>query len=236
MAARRRPVPSGEEVVVELRPHWASLGWPLVALIGAVVVVVAVAAAFPGLPVAVSDAMLAVLLVVALWLSLRWTRRRATSLVVTTDRLVTRAGILGRRGTEVRLDQIASLSHHQSLFERAVGTGHLVVERIGTPQPVIFDHVPRPAAVHRVVADQAALARAPGGTRSSAFPAAPAPPGPTPSWRGDTPPAGVARVDRVEGSSASVGARLAELAELYRRGLVTDAEYSSKRMELLDQL
>jgi Bacterial PH domain len=209
---------------VELRPHWASLGWPLVALVVAVVAVVAVAAAFPGLPVGVSDALLVVILVIASWLTLRWLRRRATSLVLTTDRLVTRAGIIGRRGTEVRLDQVASLSHYQSLFERTVGTGHLVVERIGTPVPVIFDHVPRPATVHRLVAEQCALARAPWGGSTA--------PAPSPSWR-DTPPAGLVRA---EGPPGTVGARLAELAELYRQGLVTDAEYSSKRMELLDQL
>jgi hypothetical protein len=220
MPFRRRLLTDGEEVVVELRPHWASLGWPLVAMVAAVVAAVGVAAAVPGLPVWGGDALLVVVLVAAAWLSARWLRRRATCLVLTTDRIVTRAGVFGRRGSAVRLDQIAAMSHHQSMFERVLGTGRLVVERAGTGEVVVFDHVPRPGLVERIVSEQLHEAGSP---RDS---------WPGPEVRSPvTPPAGVP-----VGGGSSVTARLAELAELHRRGLVTDAEYADRRTRLLDQL
>lgn len=220
MPFRRRLLTDGEEVVAELRPHWASLGWPLVAMVAAVVAAVGVAAAVPGLPVWAGDALLVVVLVAAAWLLARWLRRRSMCLVLTTDRIVTRAGVFGRQGSAVGLDQITGLSHHQSLFERALGTGRLVVERAGTGDVVVFDHVPRPGVVERLVSEQLHEAGPRRDHWAGGVDGAPA-----------TPPAGVP-----VGGRSSVTARLAELAELHRRGLVTDAEYADRRTRLLDQL
>jgi Bacterial PH domain len=170
--------------------------------------------------------------------------------VLTTDRILTRAGVMGRRGSDLRLDQIAGISHHQNLVERVVGTGRLALRQAGTGNIVVFDHVPRPDVVHRLVAEQAALRSGAGVEQRGPGPPArsrhdrglapyPAASRPVPAWEA-TPPAGVAAVSDPPATghqaSPSVAERLVELAELHRRGLVTDAEYSSKRMQLLDQL
>ena len=48
----RRLLTEGEDVVVELRPHWAFLGWPLVATFAGLALFVGIAlVAFPHAPV-----------------------------------------------------------------------------------------------------------------------------------------------------------------------------------------
>jgi pyridoxine/pyridoxamine 5'-phosphate oxidase len=53
---------------------------------------------------------------------------------------------------------------------------------------------------------------------------------------GDTPPSGTATVTRPVHGEPSVTDRLVELDELRRRGIVTEAEFASKKAELLDRL
>ncbi len=53
---------------------------------------------------------------------------------------------------------------------------------------------------------------------------------------GDTPPSGIARVSPSPHGEETVAERLVQLDELRRRGIVTDAEFASKKAELLDRL
>jgi Short C-terminal domain len=97
---------------------------------------------------------------------------------------------------------------------------------------VIFDHVPRPAAVQAVITEQInALHHRHVAASDSAW-EVDAGPGPT----GDTPPAGTPRVPRAPFGEGSVAGRLVELDELRRRGILTEAEFASKKAELLDRL
>src|ERR1700736_5171384 len=95
-----RLLTDGEEVVVELRPHWVTLGWPLVTAVAAIVLAIGVVAAFPPIPIGVVYLLVAIVVVAALWLAGRMVRWFTTSLVVTTSRIVQRSGVLSRRGRE----------------------------------------------------------------------------------------------------------------------------------------
>ncbi len=140
----RRLLTDDEEVVVELRPHWAFLGWALVVTVGVVALAIAVIAADPHAPVGVLYVLLGMVGVCALWLSGRLVRWFATGLVVTTDRIVQRSGVMARNGLELRLERVNQLSYHQSLSGRVLRTGQLLVEVGGETGVVEFDHVPRP--------------------------------------------------------------------------------------------
>ncbi len=56
-------------MIVELRPTWLVLGWPLVAVIGAAALAIVVVVTFPTAPSAVGYLMLAILLIAAGWLA-----------------------------------------------------------------------------------------------------------------------------------------------------------------------
>ena len=233
MAFPRRLLTEGESVVLELRPHWLVLGWSAPAVAAAVTAVVAVTIAYPKAPVAVGEALLALVAVAALWLAERAVRRSTTVLVVTNARLVQRSGVLARQGVEVQLDRINEISYRQSIGERMLGTGRLYLEVGGERGFISFDHVPRPSAVAAVLHEQlgarGAVAKAPAhdavqsrvhrhGHRHSAH-------------MYDTPPAGVPVVE-----SRSVAQQLLELDELYRRGLLSEAEFDERRARLVDLL
>ncbi|HUI02979.1 MAG TPA: PH domain-containing protein [Acidimicrobiales bacterium] len=228
----RRLLTEDEEVVVELRPHWAFLGWPLVSAVGAVALAIAVLVAFSKAPAGVMYVLLVLVGGTALWLGGRLVRWFATTLVVTNTRIVQRSGVLARNGFELRLERVNQLSYHQSIVDRVFRTGELHVEMGGETGVVIFDHVPRPAAVQSVITEQInALHRGHAAASDSTWEVEPGP-GPT----GDTPPSGTTRVARTAFEEGSVAGRLVELDELRRRGILTDAEFASKKAELLDRL
>ncbi len=95
---------SGPVVVVVL----ATVGAVLVRDVGDVLVVGLLAVAALGL----------------LWLAVRYARWATTNFVVTTDRLVFRAGVLGKRGKEIPLERVNDIAVTQTVFERLIGPAH----------------------------------------------------------------------------------------------------------------
>lgn len=231
--------------MVELRPHWAFLGWPLVAGIAAAVLVVGIDVAFSPLPAGVGDVLLAVLAVALLWLAGRALRWVTTSLVLTTTRIVERSGVFGRRALEIRLERINELSYHQSLAARMARTGELMVETGGESGDIVFDHVPRPAAFQSLITEQISAFHDARRVRPMSPPDGAD--GPGAPYHADTPPRGLAAVapaapstttspTTAPGSPPSVADRLMQLGELRRRGIVSAAEFEAKKAELLQQL
>jgi hypothetical protein len=245
----RRLLTEDEEVVVEIRPHWAFLGRPLVVAVGVVTLSIVVVVAFSKAPPAVLYILLVLVACSALWLVARLVRWFATSLVVTTTRIVQRSGVFGRTGLELRLERVNQLSYHQSISDRILRTGELHVEMGGETGVVVFDRVPRPAAVQSIITEQidALRHRSVVPVSSGAVES-----GPVGSWHedgatrhpprngvamsDDTPPSGTARMSRPPHGEETVADRLMQLDELRRRGIVTDEEFASKKAELLDRL
>jgi membrane protein YdbS with pleckstrin-like domain len=241
----RRLLTEGEEVVVELRPHWAFLGWPLVAAVAALVLFVGLdVVAFPHAPVGVRYVLLAVLAVALVWLAGRTLRWVTTSLVLTTTRLLERSGVLGRRALEIRLERINELSYHQSLPGRVARTGELMIETGGESGDIMFEHVPRPSALQSLITEQISAFHE---NRRIRFGASPVPTdGPGAPYHEDTPPTGGPPVTAAgpaadpgpgrAGAAPTVADRLMQLGELRRRGIVSAAEFEAKKAELLEQL
>jgi uncharacterized membrane protein YdbT with pleckstrin-like domain len=132
---------SDEEVVLHLRPHWrrlvAPVGWVvlvLAAVIGGFVI-------WGGNGALVLGVLgLGLLLWVALWPYLEW---RATHYVFTTERVLTREGVLARRGRDIPLARINDVSFSHSLLERMLGSGTLTVESAGERGQLVLADLPR---------------------------------------------------------------------------------------------
>ena len=257
MTFPRKLLTEGEDVVVDLRPHWAFLGWPLLATIAAVVLAIAVEVSYSNAPNGLLYVLLAAIALTGLWLAGRVLRWVTTSLVLTTMRIVERSGVFARRALEIRLERINELSYHQSLAARLGRTGEVMVEMGGETGVIVFEHVPRPAAFQSLITEH--MSALPDPRRPSSASAVPA------SWVTDTtPPTGAPVVSGAssragvpgasggavpdwavpEGAAASSGAgaapsvadRLTQLSELRRRGVVTEAEFEAKKAQLLELL
>jgi len=143
----RKLLNDGEDVVIDLVPHWSTLVKPVAAL-----VVVAAATIVGFIVTTVLGYVLAVVLVVvAGWVGLRILRRQTTNFVVTTDRLVYRSGIVAKHGKEIPLERVNDIAFHQTVFERLIGTGDLSIESAGAQSRETFDDIPRPAAVQNEI-------------------------------------------------------------------------------------
>ena len=116
------------------------------------VLAILVSAKVPGVA---HDPVLILCLVLVLIALARFVRRYArwatTDVVLTTDRLILRAGVLSKSGREIPLERINDISFHQSLFERVIGAGDLTVESAGERGQERLRMVPRPEQLQREI-------------------------------------------------------------------------------------
>src|SRR3954451_15931073 len=204
MAFPKKYLNDAEEIILDLRPHWFFLVGPAAALIGALVLAIWVSQAidsdfalFPALAVAV---------VALVWCLRRLAEWITTDFVLTTDRLIYRKGILSRQGKEIPLERVNDVSYNQSLFQRLLGAGDLLVESGGERGQSQFGSFAHPQDIqndiHRAI--EAAAAR--DADRM----------------------AGRRELSPLE--------QLEKLEELRQRGVISQAEFDLKKAKLLDRL
>jgi uncharacterized membrane protein YdbT with pleckstrin-like domain len=145
----RKFLNEGEEVVVDLRPHWWFMAGPGALLVVSLVVLVAAAArSFDSW---VIWGLAGIVVASLAWFTGRYARWATTNFVVTTDRLVYRRGVIAKRGIEIPLDRVNTIFSNQSIFERLVGTGDLTIESGGEQGRETFTQIPRPAEVQQEI-------------------------------------------------------------------------------------
>lgn len=198
----RKYLNEGEEIILDLRPHWFYLAGPVSGLVAALVVAILVrhVSYFVLFPV------LALALVALLWFLGRYGKWVTTNFVLTSDRLIYRAGVTSRQGREIPLERINDVSFHQSLFQRVLGAGDLLFESGGERGQEQFGSFAHPQdiqnEIHRAI--EAAAAR--DADRM----------------------AGRRELSPLE--------QLEKLDELRQRGVITQAEFDQKKAKLLDRL
>jgi uncharacterized membrane protein YdbT with pleckstrin-like domain len=215
----------GEEIAVDCNPHWwyfAEVGGAGFALLILAVLVFSVHGDVGKVLKWLWVIAFIVWLGAVLW---RWLTWRTTHFVVTTDRLIVRSGVFARKGREIPLERINDITFHQSLFERLLGSGDLIVESAGTQGQQVFGDIPNPEFIHGEIYRQVE-----GNSRRTAE---------------------YSRIDPTEladaltqrapaappaGDATSVPDQLERLAQLRDKGVITQAEFEAKKAELLGRL
>jgi uncharacterized membrane protein YdbT with pleckstrin-like domain len=152
MGYPRRLLGEGERIEHELHPHWKALVLPIL-----LVPVVAGVASFLYFSVPAwrvrTELRWAIIVVAVLILLfgtlvpyLRW---RTTLYVLTSDRIITRTGVLSRAGRDIPLSRVNDVSFSHNLFERILRCGTLTVESAGERGQLILNDVPRVEDVQR---------------------------------------------------------------------------------------
>src|SRR4051812_38806503 len=127
MAFPRKLLNEGEEVVLDLRPHW----WVLVPPVALVLVLSVLALIAHNVKLYVPLVLAGFDVLALLWFLERYAVWSSTSFVVTTDRLISRGGVVAKHGREIPLERLNDISFHQSIFERMIGAGDLMIESGG---------------------------------------------------------------------------------------------------------
>lgn len=196
-----------ETVVLDLHPHWWFFGWPAVATGGTIIMSLIVRAQLDGATEdALSYLLLAALIVSVAWLIVRLMDWRTTYFVVTSHRLIFRRGLLSRSGIEIPLEKVNNVNFHQSIAERILGCGDLIIESASESGQSRFTDVVNPDRVQGIIhtAIQERLQSGPGMGAGST------PRGPT-----------------------DIAEQLEKLADLRDRGVLTDAEFEDQKQRLL---
>ncbi len=143
MSYPARLLTDGEAIVQAFRPHWKALVIPVLWTVPAVVGAFLNASLTPtGLPRNIIYAILGVgWIVIAFVPFLRWW---FTKFVLTNERLIMRKGIIARRGVEIPLEVINDVLFSQTVFERLLGFGDLIIESAGEQGQSRFSNIPRP--------------------------------------------------------------------------------------------
>jgi uncharacterized membrane protein YdbT with pleckstrin-like domain len=208
-----------EHLALDLRPHWWYFWKHIVSGIVLFGLLLLLAVYLHGSVFHWSFVFWAVVaLVWAGWLTLKYFDWTFTHFVVTDDRVIFRTGVLAKRGVEIPMERISNINFHQGLWERIIGAGDLEIESAGKDGQSHFNDIWHPDAVQQelyVQMEAHARKRA-----SWSSPAA------------AVPPSGAVSSQRVP----SVPDQLRELADLRDRGIITPAEFETKKAQLLERM
>jgi uncharacterized membrane protein YdbT with pleckstrin-like domain len=204
----KRLLLENEELVFDLKPHWIAI---VPAIFLGIVAIVGGWFVYGWIPddsslgkKLVLLAILVALLVFTVGPIVRW---MFTRFVLTTDRIITRRGFIAKQSKEIPLERINDVAFSQTVFERMVGAGDLLIESAGERGQERISDVRKPEDVqlriYRMSEDnQNRMMR----------PAAPAQP------------------------EDSITDQLEALGRLRTAGTISEAEFQTKKTELLKRM
>jgi hypothetical protein len=259
MPLPRKFLNDDEELLAELRPHWVFIFGPLATSVVVVGVIVALLVVLGNRDTWATYPLLAVAAVPVLWLIGRVFRWRTYTLALTTTRIVVRRGVFDRDIVQLRLQRITEINLSQKLWERAIGTGRLIIDVQGEDDSLTLEYVRKPAIVQRVV--NAQINALVGGGSAEDVPldllqhdTRRHVPRTGQPQRDDTPPFGTPKVGPEDEAGAPATApagspatqpgathsdirdRLIELDDLRQRGIISEEEFAAKKAELLNRI
>jgi membrane protein YdbS with pleckstrin-like domain len=213
----KRLLVPGEELVLDLRPHWIALLLPTLATLGVVVAGFWLISKFDGSVNWVILAIMAILLIAYPVRRLAWWL--TSYFVVTSDRLIHREGLIAKHSMEIPLEAINDVRFSQGVFERIIGAGTLIVQSASESGREEFKAIRNPEDVQKTIYHQGEMNQQrmfrPAGTMPVP---APAPPQPA------TPPMAPSTVTELE-----------RLADLRAKGVLTEAEFQAQKAKILGQ-
>ena len=129
-----------------------------------------------------------------------------TNFVVTTDRLIYRSGVLAKKGIEIPLERVNNIHFNQSIFERMLRSGDLMIESGGERGQQMFSDIGRPARVQNEIYRTMEAAQARDADRMAGR------------------------------RELSIPEQIDKLDELRSRGVLSQAEFDAKKAQLLDRM
>lgn len=149
---------------------------------------------------------LAVMVLTLVWFVWTFVKWRTTNFVVTTDRLIYRSGVVAKKGKEIPLERINDISFNQSVFERIIGGGDLLIESGGEQGQQRFVDISRPFKVQNEIYRAIEVAKARDMDRMAGR------------------------------REQSIPEQIDKLDELRQRGVISQADFDAKKTQLLDKM
>lgn len=217
----KRLLNEGENVALDLRPHWWFFSRHILTGIPLLVAIILVFSELHGdTKKVVGYVVGAIAIAWAIWLFVKFLEWSRTYFVVSDQRVIYRTGVISRHGVEIPLERISNINFHQGPWERVIGAGDLTIESAGAQGNTVFSNVRHPDGVQQEIYRQME-----GDSKRDAGAGADA--------------IGKAVADAVAkqgGGGASIPDQIAQLAKLRDAGTLTAAEFDKKKADLLDKM
>ncbi|MGD9797620.1 MAG: PH domain-containing protein [Acidimicrobiia bacterium] len=200
----RKLLNDGEDLVLDLRPHPWFFAGPASLLVASLVLLIA--ASVEDWPELVQIVLAGICLGALVWFAGRYARWATTNFVVTSDRIIFRSGVVAKRGIEIPLERVNTIFSSQSVIERMLGSGDIVIESGGELGRETFTDIRDPQRAQNEVYRQIEgnQARMGGG--------------------------------RARAAEADAFDQLSKLDDLRKRGAITEQEFQTKKAQLLDRM
>ena len=145
---------ANETIALDMHPHWwyfSEPAWSLLAsIVFGIIVLAKTDAGTTGRRVFGTLALI-LLIVTAIWLVIRYMKWLTTNFVITSNRLIFRQGVVGKSGIEIPLERVNNVNFHQTVFERVLGAGDLLIESGGEDGQQRFTDIRHPAQVQNLI-------------------------------------------------------------------------------------
>ncbi len=196
---------ANETIARDMHPHWWYFAEAAFALLGSIVLGIIVLTRKGDSSLLNAGQMVALALIVgtALWLIVRYLKWITTNFVITSHRLIFRQGVVAKSGIEIPLERVNNVNFSQSVFERVLGAGDLLIESGGEDGQQRFTDIRRPDKVQNLIHAQAegAISRRMGGGAAAA--------------------------------GGTVAEQLERLEGMLQRGTLTQEEFDAQKRKLL---
>ncbi len=208
----RRLLNDGEDLALDLKPHWWFFANHIFTGVPLLVVLILIFETHGDVHKVLFLAWGVLALLWAGWLAAKYVQWSMTHFVVTTDRVLYRTGALSKKGVEIPLDRVNNINFHQTIWERMIGAGDLEIESAGRDGQSRFENVRHPDGVQQELYRQMEMHAKKRASWSVPTAAAPTAPGP------------------------SIPEQLEQLAGLRDRGVISAAEFETKKAQLLERM
>lgn len=214
-----------EELVLASNPHWMYFWKEVIGgliIVGVLIVMLVVNVSW--IDTTLRWLMILGIIGILISLAIRFANWKTTRFAITSERVAYQSGMFRRRGVSIPLNRVNNVNFNQSLIARIFNNGVVTIESAGETGDSVFENIPDPQQVRALIFGQVEADEQRDSDRDAAALAKAmqdkmAPP-PAPAATGQTTPQ----------------ERLAQLDALRAQGLVNDAEYATKRQQILDQL
>jgi uncharacterized membrane protein YdbT with pleckstrin-like domain len=206
MTFSQKNLNANETIALDLHPHWWYFAGPVAALVVSIIGGIWALTTDGGSNAgkAMRVIFLAALVLTAIWVVARYLKWMTTHFVITSHRLIFRTGVLAKSGIEIPLERVNNVNFNQSVFERMLGAGDLLIESGGEDGQSRFSDIKHPDQVQRMIHSQMELAaeRRGGYSRNAA-------------------------------GTTSVAEELERLEGMLQRGTLSPEEFESQKRKLL---
>ncbi|HUP74838.1 MAG TPA: PH domain-containing protein [Acidimicrobiales bacterium] len=209
-----------EKVALDLRPHWWFIAPAAAYLVIAVIIGIFVLTAdHDNTAWKALEFLAGIAVLIALGnFAMRYAKWHTTNFVVTNERVISRSGVVAKKGIEIPLDRINTVFFSQGFFERLIGAGDLGIESAGEGGRQNFSDVRKPAFVQQEIYRQKEALEAAQHSRLGSSIAA--------SMQQVQPAA----------PTFSIPDQIEQLDRLRKAGAITEDEFQLKKAELLRRL